>query len=103
MASTSHRERPVSDVEPAVATRLREAFPSEAEMVGWLACVVRRRLRPDAPASGPCTAACALACAFAFSGGCDHVAGARDLGDLVAGLPTARLEALLRLSAPVPA
>ena len=80
-----------------LAARAEAVFASRFALRDWIVCVLQRRLEA---AEGPrerCGEVAAAACAIGFGGECPLASTPREFAEIVLRLPTAQLEALLRL------
>jgi hypothetical protein len=78
--------------------RAEEVFTTHSELRDWIACVLHRRLHGvSGRPGGRCNEVAAAACAISFKGDCPLASKPSELDDVMNRLPTARLEALLRL------
>jgi hypothetical protein len=81
-----------------LARRAGDAFATRSALRDWLVCVLHQRLHgvPRRPGVR-CDGVAAAACAIGFSGECPMASAPHEFDRVVAGLPTAQLEALLSL------
>jgi hypothetical protein len=74
-------------------------FVTHAELSAWLACALRRRRHGETGGSAQrCDEVAAAACAIGFNGECPLASTPIEFDFVTSRLPTARLEALLRLA-----
>jgi len=104
--------RPPLDAASAEAARAflrladgaRDVFASRGAFHDWFACVLHHRAHGEPRRTrAECDEVSALACAMSFRGECLNATASRDLDTAMRRLPTARLEALLRVCGERPA
>ena len=80
------------------ATTAREVFADRAAFHDWFVCVLHHRAYGEPKRSrAECDSTSSLACAMSFRGECAFATAGRQLDAVMRGLPTAHLEALLRV------
>lgn len=81
-----------------LARQAGDAFATASDLRDWIVCVIhQRRFGVPRRAGVGCEAVSAAACAIGLRGECPMASAPREFDELVSGLPTPRLEALLAL------
>jgi len=99
LASKGRARRPTAG-EPFVAEVSFQAealFTNRSELTGWLACAFQRHTLRAPQHTAPCSDIAAAACAVTFGCVCSETIRPGRFVELVEGLSTPRLEALLSL------